>query len=92
MLKKRVGRACGLSCVNGLQKMKMTRFENSHGETIAADQKGNNVAFICQACDHPILMSQFPRNSGNVKCKGCNHDYLVDWSLETETIVISYEP
>ena len=38
--------------------------KNSHGEPIAADQDGNNVAFICQNCGYPVLMSRQMHKKG----------------------------
>ena len=32
---------------------------NSHGESVAADSKGNNVAFDCQARGYSVLMYEF---------------------------------
>ena len=76
--------------------MKMTRFENSHGETIAADQEGNNVAFICQACGHPVLAHPDPKsgfkNTENATCEGCGQAYNLEWRKAIKTMVITYEP
>ena len=70
--------------------------KNSHGEPIAADSKGNNVAFICQKCGHPILADGARDEKGRlqdhpaerVKCIRCKADY----SLRKDVIlVITYE-
>ena len=65
---------------------------NSHGEPVAADAKGNNIACVCQGCGHRVLVSEFLNKSGKEECKGCRRAYSVTMSSETETIVISYEP
>ena len=74
-----------------MTKLTITRIENSHGEAVAAVQDGNNVAFMCQACGHPVLMSEYMHESGNVKCICCGQAYVVEWFKETDnpSIVIS---
>lgn len=59
--------------------------KNSHGEPIAADPKGNNVAFSCQSCGHPILAHAARNASGHfqdhpveqVECIDCKASYFV---------------
>ena len=72
-----------------MTKLTIRHIENSHGEAVAAVQDGNNVAFICQACGHPVLMSEYMHESGNVECRDCEQAYFVQWFKEKETIVIS---
>ena len=57
------------------------KVKNSHGEPIAADQDGNNVAFICQNCGYPVLMSQHMHPNGEIHCRGCEHEYRVNCRL-----------
>ena len=73
--------------------------ENCHGEPIAADPNGNNVAFICQNCGHPILAQVAKNESGHfqsypvkqVNCKNCNADYSVRRDVEKWVITITYK-
>lgn len=71
--------------------------ENFHGEPIAADPKGNNVAFSCQNCGHPILAAAARNESGRfqdhpveqVECIDCKADYSV--RKKDGILVITYE-
>ena len=65
--------------------------KNSYGESIAADQDGNNVAFICQNCGYPVLMSQHIHPNGEIHCRGCEHEYRVNWPYKSEEIIITYK-
>ena len=65
--------------------------KNSHGEAIAADQDGNNVAFICQNCGHPVLMSQYMHEEGEIHCRDCEHEYYVSWPDLHGPITITYK-
>ena len=56
---------------------------NSLGEAIPADPHGNNVAFLCEACDFPVLAnardSQRGSDEGHIaKCRGCGTGYFLD--------------
>ena len=71
--------------------------KNSHGEPIAADPKGNNVAFSCQICGHPILADAGRDEKGRlqkhpverVKCIACKADYSL--SKEGVMLAITYK-
>ena len=72
-----------------MTKLTIRHIVNSHGEAVAAVQDGNNVAFICQPCGHPVLMSEYMHDRDNVECRDCKQGYFVQWFKEKETIVIS---
>ena len=71
--------------------------KSSHGEPIAADWKGNNVAFSCQSCGHPILADAGRDEKGHlqahpverVKCIDCKAEYFL--REEGVMLVIMYE-
>jgi hypothetical protein len=58
--------------------MKVTDFliMNGDGVEISADAFGNNVAFSCPTCRHPILATALDNQRGSdeehpAECKGC---------------------
>ena len=70
--------------------------KNSYGEPIAADFYGNNLAFICQNCGHPILAAADPsrkyKKSDGTYCINCEHSYSLKWKEdEPKTATITYE-
>ena len=70
--------------------------KNSYGEPIAVDHSGNNVAFTCQNCGHPILAPADParqfKKSDGTYCINCEHSYSLKWKEdEPKTLIITYE-
>jgi len=54
---------------------------NGDGDLIHADTLGNNIAFNCIDCFHPILASSKDGSSGSdeehpVTCKGCGQKFF----------------
>ena len=65
--------------------MKITNFlvMDTDGDEIPADAHGNNVAFDCMACGHPILAISLANQRGSdekhpASCQGCNARYFLD--------------
>lgn len=65
--------------------MKITDFlvMNSHGDDIAGDPYGNNVAFSCHRCGHPVLAIALANRRGSderhpAKCRGCGLAFFLD--------------
>ena len=65
--------------------MKITNFlvMDSNGLKIAADPYGNNVAFCCMKCGHPVLAIALEHQRGSdeehpVTCRTCNSQYFLD--------------
>jgi predicted RNA-binding Zn-ribbon protein involved in translation (DUF1610 family) len=70
--------------------MKITNF-HCFGE-IKADAFGNNVAFSCPNCGHPVLAIIRDGQRGSKEnpshCKGCGNDYVVTADSKKETICV----
>jgi transcription elongation factor Elf1 len=65
--------------------MKITDFltMDMHGDLIQADAHGNNIAFNCFVCGHPVLATARDNQRGHDKehpstCKGCGQNYFLD--------------
>ncbi len=78
--------------------MKITDFLvlNSDGEEIEADPHGNNIAFSCESCGHPILAIALENQRGSdadhpAKCRGCGKEYFLDVRQRAEKIYIFNE-
>ena len=70
--------------------------KNSYGEPIAADHHGNNIAFVCQNCGHPVLAPADPsrrfKKSEETYCINCKHNYSLKWKEdEPKTVTVTYE-
>lgn len=74
--------------------------KNSQAEPVAADFHGNNIAFICQNCGHPILAPAEPvppptggrKKSERTYCVSCKHNYSLKWKEDKpKTVIITYE-
>ena len=66
---------------------------NSNGDLIQADTKGNNIAFNCIACFHPILASSKDGEPGSheehpVTCKGCGQKSFLDVRAHAKKLYI----
>ncbi len=76
--------------------MKITDFLilSSDGNTeIRADAFGNNVAFACRHCRHPVLATARENQRGSdeehpSKCKGCGKRYFLDIRPQTRKLYI----
>ncbi len=75
--------------------MKVTEFlvMDSEGRRIPADAFGNNVAFCCWKCGHPILAIARDDQRGSdekhpAKCRGCGKSYFLDVRGEAEKLYI----
>jgi hypothetical protein len=75
--------------------MKITDFlvMNDHGEEIKADAFGNNLAFCCPDCGHPILAVALENQRGSddqhpAVCKGCKKQYVLDIRLPAQKLYI----
>jgi len=49
---------------------------DENGDEISADPHGNNIATVCLACGHPVLLTALENQRGSdekhpTKCKGC---------------------
>ncbi len=56
---------------------------NTNGEEIDADAHGNNLAFLCSVCKHPIVAVALENQRGCDEkhpaiCKGCGQGYFLD--------------
>jgi len=63
------------------------------GDLIHADTLGNDIAFNCMECYHPILASSKDGAPGNeeeqpVTFKGCDIKYFLDVRLQAEKLHI----
>ena len=79
--------------------MKITGFliMDSSGAEIRADAFGNNVAFACWHCGHPLLATAFENQRGSdeahpSKCKSCGRGYFLDVRLQAEKLYIHEAP
>ncbi len=75
--------------------MKITGFliMDGTGTEIPADPFGNNVAFCCSRCGHPVLATALPDQRGcdddhPAKCRRWGKSYFLDVCLQTEKIYI----
>lgn len=76
--------------------MRVTNFrvENVRGEAINADPFGNNIAFSCFSCKHPVLAIARKYQRGNSKenpaiCRGCEARYFIQHiDCESKKVVI----
>lgn len=56
---------------------------NGDGDRIQADPHGNNVAFNCFDCEHPIVAVALENQRGSDEehpavCRGCGAEYFLD--------------
>ena len=75
--------------------MKITDFlvMDTDGELIAADPHGNNIAFCCFKCGHPLLAVALEHQRGSdedhpVVCRGCGSGYFLDVRLHANKLYI----
>lgn len=70
---------------------------NWNGVEVSADCFGNNVAFSCPRCGHPVLAIARKNQRGSdashpTKCKGCGHGYFLDVREIAQKIYIHEAP
>lgn len=65
--------------------MKITGFlvMDADGEILDADAHGNNLAFCCTQCGHPVLAVALENQRGSdedhpARCHGCGARYFLD--------------
>ena len=75
--------------------MKITDFlvMDSHGHQLEADPHGNNIAFSCTQCGHPVLAIALDNQRGSdedhpVMCRRCRAQYFLDVRLKMEKLYI----
>lgn len=75
--------------------MKITGFlvMDTDGDKIMADPYGNNIAFSCPACEHPVLATALESQRGYdedhpAKCKGCGMEYFLDLRWNSKKLYI----
>jgi len=84
------------SAVIGLSGiMKITDFlvMDGNGNEIVADPFGNNLAFTCMDCGHPVLALALENQRGSsesspVICKGCDASYFMDIRAHAKKIYV----
>jgi transcription elongation factor Elf1 len=67
------------------------------GTEVRADAFGNNVAFACAKCGHPVLATALENQRGSdeahpSECKGCGRSYFLDVRPQAEKIYIHVIP
>ena len=79
--------------------MKITDFlvMNDQGTEIPADASGNNVAFSCSSCGHPVLATALENQRGYdeehpATCKGCSKQYVLNIRSPAQKIYIHALP
>ena len=63
------------------------------GDKILADAHGNNIAFSCFQCDHPVLAVALKNQRGSDEehpaiCKGCGARYFLDVRSHMEKLYV----
>jgi len=63
------------------------------GNEISADPHGNNLAFCCPACGHPVLAVALANQRGSDEahpavCRGCAARYFLDIRSGSEKLYI----
>ena len=66
---------------------------DANGSRIAADPYGNNLAFCCIACGHPVLAVALENQRGSDEqhpaiCSGCKAGYFMDVRPQAEKLYI----
>jgi len=65
----------------------------SNGEKALIDAQGNNVAFNCNKCSHPVLAIAREHQRGTSSenpaiCQGCNEKFFIEVREKTEKVII----
>ena len=71
-----------------MAKLTNCTVKNSHDDLIAAHPFGNNIAFGCQFCWHPVLATDYDNFPGSDNehpaiCRGCGRGYYLDVISDT---------
>ncbi len=79
--------------------MKITDYliMDGSGTEIPADAHGNNVAFACAKCSHPVLAIALENQRGSddmhpTECKGCGQAYFLDVRPSADKVYIHALP
>ena len=75
--------------------MKITGFltMDDMGVEIAADTHGNNIAFACFSCGHPVLAIARENQRGSdekhpADCKSCGDEYFLDVRIPRKKLYV----
>ena len=75
--------------------MKITDFlvMDSNGDEIPADPYGNNIAFDCGICEHPVLAIALENQRGSDRdhpatCRDCGTAYFLDIRPQARKVYI----
>ena len=76
--------------------MTVTDFSGIYGNGDIAniDAHGNNVAFLCNKCGHPVLAIAREHQRGSsinkpATCLGCGEDFIIEAIEATKIVVIN---
>lgn len=63
------------------------------GNEIPADAHGNNLAFSCPVCGHPVLATTLENQRGSdeehpTSCRGCGQRYFLDVRPRAEKLYV----
>lgn len=64
-----------------------------NGEIAKIDAHGNNIAFLCNKCRHPVLAIAREHQRGSslknpATCLGCSEDFIIEVRESTKKVVI----
>lgn len=70
------------------------KVESTRGEKVDADPFGNNIAFACFSCKHPVLAIAREHQRGKSKenpaiCRGCEAKYFIHVERESKKVIIA---
>ena len=75
--------------------MKITNFLvlDTNGSEIPGDPHGNNLAFCCWVCGHPVLAVALDNQRGSdeehpASCRSCSTQYFLDVRPQAEKLYI----
>jgi hypothetical protein len=75
--------------------MKITNFliMDDMGNVIEGDPFGNNLAFLCRSCSHPILAIARENQRGSsednpAKCRRCGTSHFIDVRIDLEKVYV----
>ncbi|MDH5180186.1 MAG: hypothetical protein OEY07_10990, partial [Gammaproteobacteria bacterium] len=76
--------------------MKVTDYTGIYGNgtTAKIDAHGNNIAFACSECSHPVLAIVRDHQRGSSRdnpaiCKGCGETFLVEVNVNTDKVIVN---
>jgi transcription elongation factor Elf1 len=64
-----------------------------NGDAAKIDAHGNNVAFLCNKCGHPVLAIAREHQRGSsinkpATCLGCGEDFIIEAKEVTKNVLI----